>query len=129
MSDHDQTQGWDVHALSGAYAVDALDDVERARFEAHLAQCADCREEVDGLREAAAALGTGDLVEPPAAVRDQVLAGIERIRPLPPLPTGGTVTALRRRTPLLLAVAAAVVLLLGVGLAWLQPWGRTVRRS
>ncbi|MCR1785164.1 anti-sigma factor [Nocardioides carbamazepini] len=122
MSDHDQTHGWDVHALSGAYAVDALDDLERVRFEAHLAQCAECRDEVDSLREAAAVLGTGDLVEPPAAVRDQVLAGIARIRPLPPQPTGGTVAALRRRTPLLLAVAAAVVLLLGVGVAWLQPW-------
>ena len=27
----------DIHALSGAYAVDALDDVERAQFEQHLA--------------------------------------------------------------------------------------------
>ena len=27
----------DVHALSGAYAVDALDHDERAAFEAHLA--------------------------------------------------------------------------------------------
>ena len=26
----------DIHALSGAYAVDALDDDERARFEEHL---------------------------------------------------------------------------------------------
>ncbi|MBM7517338.1 anti-sigma factor [Nocardioides nitrophenolicus] len=122
MTDHDQSPGWDAHALSGAYAVDALDDVERARFEAHLAQCADCREEVDGLRETAALLGTADLVSPPAAVRDQVLAGIERIRPLPPRRAGGARTVLRRRTPLLLAVAAAVVLLLGVGVATLQPW-------
>lgn len=127
MTDHDQTPGWDVHALSGAYAVDALDADERTRFEAHLAQCADCRAEVDSLRETAAVLGAGDLVEPPAAVRDQVLAGIERIRPLPPQPTGATVTTLRSRMPLLLAVAAAVVLLLGVGVAWLQPWGEDTR--
>ena len=26
----------DIHALSGAYAVDAVDDLERARFERHL---------------------------------------------------------------------------------------------
>jgi hypothetical protein len=26
----------DVHALSGAYAVDALDDIERAQFQRHL---------------------------------------------------------------------------------------------
>ena len=36
----------DIHALSGAYAVDAVDDIERAEFERHLATCADCREEV-----------------------------------------------------------------------------------
>ena len=43
----------DVHALSGAYAVDALDDIERAAFERHLAACAECRAEVASLRETA----------------------------------------------------------------------------
>ena len=37
----------DIHALSGAYAVDAVDDLERAMFERHLAQCGTCRAEVD----------------------------------------------------------------------------------
>ncbi|WP_278259966.1 anti-sigma factor [Nocardioides convexus] len=77
MTDHD-------HALSGAYAVDALDAEERARFEAHLHDCRDCQEEVASLREAAALLGT-DSAEPPAAVRDAVLASIQSIRPLPPV--------------------------------------------
>ena len=36
----------DIHALSGAYAVDALDDDERAEFEKHLAVCPECRAEV-----------------------------------------------------------------------------------
>ena len=31
----------DIHALSGAYAVDALDELERVGFERHLAGCAD----------------------------------------------------------------------------------------
>ena len=43
----------DIHALSGAYAVDAVDDIERAEFERHLATCADCREEVAGFRSTA----------------------------------------------------------------------------
>ena len=30
----------EIHALSGAYAVDALDDLERAAFERHLGECA-----------------------------------------------------------------------------------------
>ena len=124
-TDHD-------HALSGAYAVDALDAAERVRFEAHLRTCADCRAEVDELREAAALLGLDDEVAPPPALRDDVLAGIERIRPLPPLtrqePGGATVLPLRRRLPLgrrmplLVAAAAAVVLLLGAGLAVVRPW-------
>jgi hypothetical protein len=37
----------DIHGLSGAYAVD---DVERVRFEAHLAGCDTCRDEVSSLR-------------------------------------------------------------------------------
>ncbi|HEY9395441.1 MAG TPA: zf-HC2 domain-containing protein, partial [Nocardioides sp.] len=47
----------DIHALSGAYAVDALDDIERARFEEHLAVCADCRDEVASLRDTTWMLG------------------------------------------------------------------------
>lgn len=115
MTDHD------LHALSGAYALDALDADERARFEAHLMTCADCREEVASLQEAAALLGT-EPVEPPAAVRDAVLAGIESIRPLPPV-TGrtATVTSIVRRSRVLLSAAAAVVLL-GLGVAVVQPW-------
>jgi len=35
----------EIHALSGAYAVDALDPEERARFEEHLAACAECQAE------------------------------------------------------------------------------------
>lgn len=127
MTDHD-------HALSGAYAVDALDDVERARFEAHLRQCSDCSEEVASLRETAATLHI-DEVAPPASVRDAVLSGIQAIRPLPPLVqdaapgSGGPRDELAARrtrrtlTRLPLLVAAAVVLLLAVGTAWLNPFG------
>ncbi|TWG98132.1 anti-sigma-K factor RskA [Nocardioides sp. J9] len=140
MTDHD------LHALSGAYALDALDADERARFEAHLADCAGCREEVASLQEAAALLGT-DEVEPPSSVRDAVLSGIGAVRPLPPITEdrpedrtdrrpGDHAAAeddelagrrtrrslLRRlgRTPLL--VAAAAVLLLAVGTALVRPW-------
>ena len=35
----------DIHALSGAYAVDALDDLERARFVRHLEECPECHGE------------------------------------------------------------------------------------
>lgn len=113
----------DIHALVGAYAVDALDPEERAAFEAHLAECPACQEEVAGMQEAAALLGATAAVSPPAALRERVMADITTVRPLPP-PTGrGSAYPRRRRfRPALLAAAAAVVIGLGVGAAVVQPW-------
>jgi anti-sigma-K factor RskA len=75
----------DIHALSGAYAVDALDDVERARFERHLSGCSACRAEVESLVAAASELSVLTEVAPPASLRAKVLAEISTVRPLPPL--------------------------------------------
>ena len=75
----------DVHALSGAYALDALDDIERAGFERHLAICETCREEVASLQEAAAVLSEAYEMTPPAVLRERVMAEIATFRPLPPL--------------------------------------------
>lgn len=74
-----------VHALSGAYALDALDEFERRDFERHLAVCDDCQAEVAGLREAASLLTTEVEAGPPARLRARVLADIAAVRPLPPL--------------------------------------------
>ncbi len=74
----------EIHALSGAYAVDALDDLERARFEQHLAVCAECRAEVLSLQDATLLLSEVSSVAPPAAMRDKILADIKKVRPLPP---------------------------------------------
>ncbi|TQM65107.1 anti-sigma factor [Humibacillus xanthopallidus] len=75
----------DIHALSGAYAVDALDDGERARFEQHLAGCSACQAEVASLVEAATALSSLSDTAPPPALRAKVLQGIKTVRPLPPI--------------------------------------------
>ncbi|GAA2495687.1 anti-sigma factor [Terrabacter carboxydivorans] len=75
----------DIHALSGAYAVDALDDIERARFERHLAGCSACQAEVDSLVAAAHQLSALTDVAPPPSLRAKVLAEIATVRPLPPL--------------------------------------------
>ena len=118
----------EIHALSGAYAVDALSEDERVLFEAHLATCAACREEVDNLRETASLLGESVAVAPPPSLREAVLAGIGEIRPLPPVPETGTdnvVPLRRRRLATLVAAAAAVVALvtgLGAGAALWHPW-------
>ena len=75
----------DLHHLSGAYAVDALDDDERASFEQHLAVCADCRAEVAELTATAHSLSSLSETTPPPALRSAVLSGISQVRPLPPL--------------------------------------------
>jgi anti-sigma-K factor RskA len=110
----------DIHALSGAYAVDAVDDIERASFERHLAECADCRAEVASLREAAGLIAETTATAPPPELRGRVLAGISTIRPLPP---ETPVRPVRRRGPRLLVAAAAAVVLVGAGVVVTQqPW-------
>ena len=76
----------DVHALAGAYALDALPSDERAFFERHLAMCEACRNEVAELSETAARLGSAAAVTPPPALRDRVLAAANVTRQLPPQP-------------------------------------------
>jgi len=119
----------DSHALSGAYAVDALDDVERAAFERHLAGCASCRAEVADLRSTVSTLAHAVAVAPPAELRAAVLEGIQRVRPLPPVPAGSGMSgdgvgpeAARHRRWLPALVAAVLVLLVGVGGVLWHPW-------
>jgi anti-sigma-K factor RskA len=116
-----------VHTLSGAYVVDALDDDERALFEEHLPDCADCQQEVASLREGAAVMADAVALPPPPELRDQVLAGIRTIRPLPPKPVEQTehvaeVVPLRARfrPARLVAAAAAVLAIAGGGVVWQQ---------
>ena len=121
-----------LHALSGAYAVDALDDAERAAFEEHLRGCHDCQDEVASLREAASLMADDAATSPPPTLRDSVLSGISTIRPLPPEKpaatevedTASVVVPMRHRRRLrlaALAAAAAVLAIVGVG-AVFQPW-------
>lgn len=117
----------EIHALSGAYAVDALDPEERARFEEHLAACATCQAEVASLQEAAGVLGGLAAATPPPALRDRVLADIAAVRPLPPetSTTDGIVDLgvrrSRRRWARPLAAAAAVLAIAGGGtVVWQQ---------
>lgn len=102
----------DVHALTGAYVLDAVSDDERVEFERHLAECDACRQEVAELRRTATRLGQAAATEPPPAMRSLVLSRISEVRQLPP---ESSVVPLRRPTrrtvALRLSVAAAAVLL------------------
>ena len=98
----------DIHALVGAYALDAVDDLQRAAFDRHLRDCEACRTEVVELQAAAARLADGTWSVPPPELRDRVLAEIATTRQVAPS------AATRRRRPgslrlRLTAAAAAVV--------------------
>ena len=118
----------DLHKLTGAYALDALDELERARFEQHLSACEDCRAEVAELRETAALLAETSAVAPPDSLRESVLAGISQIRPLAPeVPRSTPVTTgsrqpAGRRGWLPFLVAAALAIFVGLGAMVTQPW-------
>ncbi len=80
----------DIEGLSAAYAIDAVNLVERALFEAHLAGCNQCQAEVDSLRGAATELTTLTTTTPPAPLRAALMRDIHAVRPLPPQVTPKT---------------------------------------
>jgi anti-sigma-K factor RskA len=80
----DDTTRAEAHTLIGAYALDAVSDTDRRVFEDHLARCSTCAQETAELRETTALLAGESTVEPPAHLRDRVLAAIADTRQLPP---------------------------------------------
>lgn len=112
----------DLHTLTGAYAADALDDLERAAFERHLATCPDCREEVRGLRETVVRLADGVAAPMPARARERVLAQIA-VTPQVPRRVSASASRGGSRRPRTWLAAAAVVLAVAAGsgtVAWQQ---------
>jgi anti-sigma-K factor RskA len=106
--------GADPHSLVAPYALHALDDEECRAFEQHLAVCERCREELAGLKEAAASLAYGAAgPAPPPELRERILTQARSER--------ANVVSLPQRhrswtAPLaaVAAVAAAVAIGLGV---------------
>lgn len=112
MSDTPTPDPYDVAALSGLYALDALVDPEDLeRFEEAMSASPELRREVEEFRATAALLGELSATEPPAGLRDAVLDEIAQTRqdrPVLPMSTEGRARAPRSWW---LAAAAAVVVL------------------
>jgi anti-sigma factor RsiW len=109
----------DIHALAGAYVLDAIDDVERAAFTRHLAGCEACALEVAELRETVTRLADESWSAPPPRMRDEVLAKVRQTRqvgPGRPEREGTTPALLRWRRRTAIAVAAGI-LVAGAGTA------------
>jgi len=73
-----------MHTLAGAFALDALDEHERARFRRHLEECAECTQEVREMRATATRLGAAVAADPPPELKQRVLAQVRTTRQEPP---------------------------------------------
>ena len=100
-----------LHALVGAYVLDAIPDRDRTDFERHLLTCEQCREDVRGLREAGALLAAAVAATPRSELRQPTLQAARVIRQLPP-PVGGEPARRGWRRRLSSA---------GIARAWLAP--------
>ncbi|MFL6157131.1 MAG: hypothetical protein ACJ72D_13610 [Marmoricola sp.] len=65
-----------MHLLTGAFAVDALSPQDGRSMARHLVLCADCRNEVAGLRRAATGLAEVAATPAPPGLRGQVLDAV-----------------------------------------------------
>ena len=104
------------HTLAAAYALDALDDDERATFEQHLLTCDACADDVREMRATGARFALAETAAPPANLRSRVL---ELAKQTPQTTPDRNVVPLRptaARNPVnrwLAGVAAAAVLVAG----------------
>jgi anti-sigma factor RsiW len=134
MSTDDSSRGPDPRDLIGAYALDAVDDVERRAVERLVASDPQAAHELAELRATAALLGSAAAAAPPPELRAGVLDAIRRVpqaatvpvadirpsgvspTPAAPTPSGGATPAVTdlasrrpRRTATWLAIAATAV--------------------
>jgi anti-sigma factor RsiW len=111
------------HELSALYALDVLDDEERARYEEHLAACEQCQGDLRGLREAAAGIGFVASGPPPSPeLRDRILEQARTERP--------NVVELRPRRPsLAVSVAAVVAVATAAAAVALGVWAASLHHS
>jgi anti-sigma factor RsiW len=118
-----------IEELLGAYALNAVDDDERAAVDAHLATCPRCRAEVDAHREVASHLALGG-APAPEGLWERISGAIEGETPPPlrlVLDAGPARTAEKRaaraarprwqRTGISLLAAAAVIAVIAVAVS------------
>jgi hypothetical protein len=113
----------EIFEMLGAYALGALDEADAALVQAHLSECAVCRNELAGFTEVSARLAHFGPVQPPPELRGRILATVRQ---------EANARATPRRNPLRLRPrwlwASAVVALLVVQ-AWLlreMVWQRRI---
>ena len=111
------------HELSAAYALDALEADDLRAFEAHLATCDRCRDDVAAFREAAAQLAYDvDAPAPPEMLERRILTAARAER--------SDVVPLRQRWALPAAGVAAIAAGVAIGLGvWATQLSHTLDRE
>lgn len=112
----------DPHTFAGAYALDALDPDERDTFEAHLAACPDCRQEVAEFVSTAGRLALAASAVPPPALKHSVLRQITDVRQEPPRTTRETPVARSPRDSLWLRRLMLAACLVAASLGGVATW-------
>lgn len=109
----------DIHELSAAYALHALDGPEEESFEEHLRHCEECRGEVAILRGTTSLLAhDAPAAAPPADLRERILTAARAER--------GNVIPFRPRWAAPLAAVAAVAACAAVALGL---WAQTLHHT
>jgi anti-sigma factor RsiW len=112
----------DLHELSALYALDVLNAPERARFEAHLAECDRCSGELESLRSAATSLAfVAEPAAPPPELRERILASARQ--------EAQNVVPLRPRRSIAVSVAAVVAVAASAAAVGLGIWAATLHHS
>ena len=112
----------DVHELSALYALDVLTADERARFEEHLDECARCRTDLAGLRDAASSLAFAvEGPPPPAALRGRIIDAARAERQ--------NVVQLRSRRSFAVSIAAAAAVAASAAAVALGVWAASLHSS
>jgi anti-sigma-K factor RskA len=103
----------ELHELSAGYALDALEPAERDAFEAHLASCPECQQDLAAFWEVTGALAVAAEPRAPSPeLRDRILADARAEKQ--------TVVSLdsRRRLPPALATITAIAAAVAIGLGF-----------
>jgi anti-sigma factor RsiW len=127
----------DIHTLSGAYALNAVNDLERAEFDRHLAECDTCAQEVAELIAATASMADSTWSVAPPGLRERVLSEIDQTPQVRPGPArrgsgrraagAGTGQPRRWRTWAPTAAAAAILVVASASGAYLLHQARDER--
>jgi anti-sigma-K factor RskA len=130
MSKVDRMSGAELHTLTGAYALHALPDAERGKFERHLGDCEACAVEVRELSETATRLGLAVSTTAPHGLRDRVLREITGVRQESPSHGGRSRSGLcARRAGRWPKFALAAALAAAAGFGGIAVWQSQVARD